>query len=526
MGKKGSLARQLLALQLLIVLVLLAAVAAVVVAQVSETFRNTESRRMLGIAEDVAANPSLRVLLGDPKQHLRLAPFAAAAQVASGADVVAIARADGKVLTSQDPAEISRPLRLAGSTVTDGRAWVGEIDGSVIAHVPVIAQEQHRLVGYVAAQKKQPAMWQILVESFPGLLSLLGIASAVGVAGSLSVAWWLKRQTFGLEPAEITGLVEHREAMLHGIREGVVGLDQQQRITLVNDQAKALLTLGDVVGRSVYELGLNERILDVFTGKAEGADLIGLRRGKVLVMNRTPIRWDQHTLGAVVTLRDRTELVRLQDQLTENRNTADTLRAQAHEFSNRLHTIAGLIELGEYDEVHRYVDRVSANRDQWQARVTSKVGDPAVAALLIAKASLAAEQGVGLRLAESSELGEVDTALSADIVTVLGNLVDNALDALPGPGTSTGWIEVDLRQSDAAVHVVVRDSGPGVAPEIAQEVFRHGFTTKAAEEGGQRGLGLAITRQACVRRGGVVSVHNAEGAVFTATLPMVPEGRG
>ncbi|MFC9894185.1 ATP-binding protein [Nocardia sp. NPDC127579] len=515
MGKKGSLARQLLALQLLIVFVLLAAVAAVVVAQVSETFRNTESRRMLGIAEDVAANPSLRVLLADPAQHLLLAPFATAAQVASGADEVVIARADGKVLTSQDPSEINKPLRLADSTVTEGRAWVGRIEDEVVAHVPVIGQGTHEVVGYVAAKKQQPAIWHTLTDSFPGLLSLLGIATAVGVAGSLSLSWWVKRQTFGLEPAEIAALVEHREAMLHGVHEGVVGLDQQHRVTLVNDQAKDLLSLGDVVGCSVYDLGLNERLLDVFTGTAQGTDLIGLRRGKVLVMNRTPIRWDERTLGAVVTLRDRTELVRLQDQLTENRNAADTLRAQAHEFSNRLHTIAGLIELGEYDEVARYITRVSANRDQWQAEVTARIGDTAAAALLIAKSSLAAEQGVGLRLSVDSCLPEVDAGLSGDIVTVLGNLVDNALDALSGPG----WIEVDIRMHDGAVHVVVRDSGPGVAPELAREVFRHGFTTKAAA-GGRRGLGLAITRQACVRRGGTVSVHNADGAVFTATLPV------
>lgn len=536
MGKKGSLARRLLALQLLIVVVLLAAVAAVVIAQVSETFRTTESRRMLGVAEDVAANPSLRVLLADPKQHLRLASFATSAQVSAGADAVTIARLDGTVLTSQDPSDIGTPLPMGDSTVADGRAWVGEIDGSVVAHVPVIAQDSHQLVGYVAARKKLPAFWLILTQSFPGLLGLLGLASGLGLAGSLWVAWWVKRQTLGLEPAEITGLVEHREAMLHGIHEGVLGLDQQQRITLVNDQAKALLTVGDIVGASVYELGLNERILDVITGRVEGNDLIALRRGKVLVMNRTLIRWDQRTLGAVVTLRDRTELVRQQDLLIEHRNTAESLRAQAHEFSNRLHTIAGLIELGEYDEVHRYVNRVSAGRDLWQAEVTGKIRDPAVAALLIAKASLAAEQGVGLRLAEASRLGavpaEVDDALSADIVTVLGNLVDNALDALHPPTQLTavavpdpdpGWIEVDLRQLEHEVRVVVRDSGPGVAPDIVREVFRNGFTTKAAEEGGRRGLGLAITRQACVRRGGSVSVYNADGAVFTATLPITPE---
>ncbi|MGH3449585.1 MAG: ATP-binding protein [Haloechinothrix sp.] len=528
MGKQGSLARQLLALQLLIVLVLLAAVAAVSVAQAGATFRATEGRRMLGLAEDVAANPGMRYSLANPLRHEALDPFAESARALSGASFVIIARSDREVLTSQDPDQEGQLLPLGESTVTQGRAWVGEIDGSVVAHVPVIGQDTKTVIGFVAAVQEQPSAWHTLINQPANLLLLLGVATGLGVAGSLWLAWWVKRQTLGLEPSEITGLVEHREAMLHGIKEGVVGLDQHNRITLVNDHAKALLALpADVVGRTVEELDLNERMVDVLTGTVDGPDQIALRRGKVLIMNRMPIRLDDRHLGAVVTLRDRTELVHLQDQLDANRNTTDTLRAQAHEFSNRLHTIAGLIELGEYDEVRRYVNRVSATRDQWHAEVGARVGDSAVAALLIAKASLAAEHGVGLRLSESSTLGTVDEPLSADLVTVLGNLVDNALDALRGHRSpdGPGWIEVDLAQTDAEVRVVVRDSGPGVARGIAEEVFRHGFTTKAAEQGGTRGLGLALTRQTCVRRGGTVAVHNAEGAVFTATLPITPEVR-
>ncbi|WP_416984973.1 ATP-binding protein [Streptomyces sp. T028] len=527
MGRKGSLARRLLVLQLLIVLVLLVAVVAIGLAQADRTIRATESRRMLGVAEDVAANPSLRELLADPQQHSALAPFATRAQMLSGASAVAIARADGTVLTSQNPDEVGRPMRLGGSTVTQGRAWVGVIDGSVVAHVPVISAQTQRVSGYVVAEKVPPNSWQNLTSTFPQLLVLLGVAGVLGAAGSLSLAWWVKRQTLGLEPAEITRLAEHQEAMLHGIREGVIGLDQQHRITLVNDSAKELLTLSeDAVGRSVHDLGLNERLVDVLTGTAAGSDQIGLRRGRVLVMNRMPVTRGDRSLGAVVTLRDRTELVMLQDQLDANQSATDTLRAQTHEFSNRLHTIAGLIELGEYDEVRRYVRKVSASGSHWQAEVTAKIADVGVATLLIAKASLASEQGVDLRLSESSELGPVGDTLSADLVTVLGNLVDNALDSLRGHARDdAGWIEVGLSEEDDMVRVTVRDSGPSAAPGIAEEVFRNGFTTKAAEQGGRLGIGLAITRQTCVRRGGTVGVHHSDGAVFTATLPITPEVR-
>jgi sensor histidine kinase regulating citrate/malate metabolism len=264
-------------------------------------------------------------------------------------------------------------------------------------------------------------------------------------------------------------------------------------------------------------LDINERLFDVLTGRAAGADQIVLRRGRVLTMNRMPISLHDQSIGSVVTMRDRTEMVALQHELAATQNTTDTLRAQAHEFSNRLHTISGLIELGEYDEVRQFISAISNTQQQWHAEVSARILDSAVAALLIAKASFAAEHGVGLRLSAGSRLSEVDSLLAADLVTVLGNLVDNAVDALGG--VRDGWIEVDISELDAAIQVVVRDSGPGVAPEIAREVFRNGFTTKAAEQGGQRGLGLALARQTCIRRQGWIDVHNEGGAVFTALVP-------
>jgi two-component system CitB family sensor kinase len=508
---RGSLSRQLLGWQVANVVALLAAVTVFAALQSNESFRDVEGRRMLSVAEDVAAQVTVREALVDPLRYHQLLPFAANARNLSGASYVVIARPDRTVLASTEPGEVDTTLPAGDSMIDDGRSWVGEVGESLVAHVPVIG-EDGTVVGVVAAGVATPTFFEGVVNSPAEALLILGIATVIGVVGSFLVSGRVKRQTFGLEPREIAGLVEHREAMLHGIREGVVGLDATDRITLVNDQARRLLSLSpDVVGRSVRELDLNERLIDVLTGAAAGADQIVLRRGRVLIMNRMPISLRDAAVGSVVTLRDRTEFVTLQQELDNNRGTTDTLRAQAHEFSNRLHTISGLIELGEYDEVRNYVDRISHRREAWHAEVSARIADSAVAALLIAKSSVAAERNVGLRLTPDSRLGEVDESLSADLVTVIGNLVDNALDALAG---ETGTIEVDLAHTDDEVRVVVRDSGPGVAPEIAQEVFRHGFTTKAAEQG-PRGLGLALTRQTCLRRRGSIEVV---GAVFTARL--------
>ena len=235
---------------------------------------------------------------------------------------------------------------------------------------------------------------------------------------------------------------------------------------------------------------------------------------RVLAFNRCPMQSHGRVIGSVTTLRDRTELSPWSSELGTTRATSDTLRAQTHEFANQLHTISGLLHLQEYDEVVRFVDGVSRSRTTLYDEVTSRVEDPTVAALLIAKASLATERGVALRLLPDSRVGRMDDDLSRDLTTVVGNLVDNALDAVASRPDAR--VDVLLREDPDAVRVTVHDSGPGVPQEHADEVFRQGYTTKAASSDGGRGFGLALSRLVCRRRGGDVTVHNDEAARCSA----------
>lgn len=520
--RRMSLAGQFFGFQLAIVLIVLLAVASVSLAQSAETFRRESGRRALAVAETVAATPMVRQALVDPDRRSALPGVAESTRSVSGASFVNIATVDRTVLTSPDPEQVGTRMPLDHSAVLQGRSWTGTVTvggvRTVVAHVPVIS-ESHDVVGFVAVGQNYPDLWQRLGDATPNLLTYLGVASALGLLGSWLLARRVKRQTLGLEPREIAGLVEHREAMLHGIKEGIVSLDPQHRVTLINDEARELLGLAaDSVGRTIEDLGVDSRLHAVLTGESLATDQVAVVGDRVLTLNRMPISLRGRVVGSVTTLRDRTELISLQRELGATRNTTDTLRAQGHEFANQLHTISGLIELGEHEEVVRYIDRLTRVHGQRSDDVTARVADPALAALLIAKAALASERGVGLRVTESSQIGRLDESLSDDLTTIVGNLVDNALDAIgAGPG---GWVEVDLRQEPEEVRVVVRDSGPGVAPELCEEVFRRGFTTKAAAGGRERGLGLGITRLVCARRGGGVSVHNDEGAVFTARVPV------
>ncbi|MEU2615495.1 ATP-binding protein [Micromonospora sp. NPDC007271] len=538
-SRRRTLAGQLLVLQLAIIVVVLVAVAAVSLAQSAATFNRVEGRRVAALGEELAGNTLLRGWLNQPAPGEAIAPLLQNTLIRSGVTHVTVANEQGRVVSSTDPTLVGNPVVLGDPRVAqEGRSWFGEleVDGTrqLVAQVPVLGDRKQenlgRYLGVVVVGEASPSWSERLVGASSYLLTYLGIACGLGVVGSWLLARRIKRQTLGLEPREIAGLAEHREALLHGIAEGVIALDPQQRVTLVNAVGRRLLDLPeDCLGQSLRELRINGRLRDVLAGIGpEARDQVVVRRGRVLVMNRMTVRKDGRRLGSVTTLRDRTELARLEQELGSFRSTTELLRAQTHEFANQLHTISGLIQIGEHDEVVRYVDALSRHRASLDLTVTSRIHDTAIAALLMAKSAVAAERRVELRISERTGLNRLPAELSADVATVLGNLVDNAVEAVAGGQEAAGeaaeqpaWVEVELRQDAASVEIVVRDSGPGVAPELAQEVFTHGFTTKAAHSG-ERGIGLALTRLVCHRRGGEVAVTNtAEGAMFTARMSVL-----
>jgi sensor histidine kinase regulating citrate/malate metabolism len=526
--RRLSLAGQLLALQLVIICVVLVGVAAVSVAQETQRAEETEGRRALGVAETLANARAFRQTMEDGQlTYVRVA--AENARGTSLSESVVVARTDRRVLASADPGQLDTRLDLGTSTVLEGRSWRGDTrthEGgrAAIAMAPIYSPDGKEQLGLVAVQREYPGVLDELASATPTLLTYLGVASLIGIGGSLLVARRVKRQTLGLEPAEIAGLVEHREAMLHGLREGIVGLDLRGRVTLINDEAIRLLRVpGDALGRTLADLGVGEEVRDAFLSGDEERDRAVASGGRVLVVNRLPIASHGRRIGSVTTLRDRTELLELRQELDLTRHVTDTLRAQAHEFSNRLHTIAGLIELGESDEAVRFVHRISSSRSELTEAVTAAVRDPSVAALLIAKASQAAELGVELQIAPDSFLPALGEELSTDVATVVGNLVDNAMDA--ASTAPQRWVEVELGLVDGEVDVVVRDSGAGVPPGMEREVFRRGMSTKdgSSPAAGERGIGLSLVHLLCTRRGGEVTASSEGGSTFTARLPTGPE---
>ena len=516
--RPGSLSGQLLMMQfaLVIGIVVLTAVAsyALVSSQIDEQYK----QRALAVAHSVAATPDIVEAMDDPDPPKIIQPIAEAIRRSVGASFVVVANRDGIRYSHPNPDNIGKRVSTDPSTALAGDEFVGWEEGtlgrSLRAKVP-IKDAQGSVVGIVSVGFLEQELSAKLGQALPTVTLSVLLAAAVGLGGSLWLTRRVDRQTFGLGAREIAGLLEQRDAMLHGIREGVLALDTNHRVTLINDEARRLLGLPTPIdGQPLDELVPAGRVREVLDGTASGADQVVIAGERVLVANRMPVAIRGNEVGAVVTLRDRTELEGVLKELDTVRGLAQALRAQAHEFSNKLHVVGGLIELGRLDEAISFITEASLVHQELVDLVQQRIADPALAALLLAKAALANERSVELRLASDARMPSQVSDVR-DLITVVGNLVDNAIDAVSG--RQDAWVEVSVHGEAEGVTVRVRDSGPGVDERAVEEIFREGFTTKGG--GTHFGLGLALVRQVAQRRGGWVRVVNDGGAVFTALIP-------
>ena len=498
----------------------------------SQQLNGQFENRALSIAQTLAGQESVAAQAADGPPGGQLQVLATQVQRETGALFVVITNARGIRLTHPNPALIGTPVTYndpepdTSEPFRTGRSYLGLQHGTLglVAAGKTPLRLNGRLVGQVsvgfAAAKVSSALSGALLTFIPYLLGVL----ALGVLAALALARRLKRQTFGLELGEIAALLQEREAMLHGIREAVLGYDTGGRVLLANDAARDLLGLpAEFAGRKLRYMLPPGRLTDVVTGAVTGSDLLVLHEDRVLVANRMPITRNHQQLGWVVTFQDRTESETLKRALDEVTGLADTLRAQSHEFANRLHTLVGLVELGHYAEAVEFVTGLSAARGELTDQLVEAIGEPKLAALILAKVSLAGERDVELRLMPDSKVGQRITAIT-QVLTVVGNLIDNAIDAAahapaPTPGKSEREVELTLVAAESDLLIRVRDTGPGVPPDLRDQIFTDGVTTKSSVTGARRGLGLALVRQIVEGMGGMVSVGQDGGAVFTAVLP-------
>ncbi len=473
--------------------------------------------RAPGIAEAVEA--------GDPG-HV-IAGLADGIRKDSGASYVVVIDRSGVRYSHPNPALIGR--RIEEPVVAlDGALHTSVDEGSLGRSVNVrapILDGAGRSVGEVSVGVLETEIGVRFSQQMTVLVLYTVAALGLGVVASLVLARAIKRATFGLEPVEIVALVQEREAMLHGIREGVIAVDDAGRINVLNEEARRLLQIPAAqLGQRVDEVLPSGRLRSIVTGEKAGSDLVAVTDDHLLVLNRMPVVVGARQVGWVVTIRDRTELEALMRQLTSVEGLTTALRAQEHEFANRLHVLSVLLELGEIEEATSYSRQLQTETTMASEYIRSRIGSPVIIALLLAKMTVAAERDVVVEINPDSRLEHQDVD-PVPVVTVLGNLIDNAVDAVAADPRSAGrhprgTVTVHATDTGGVLRLSVADTGPGIPSEQLASVFTDGYTTKPPRQGLRRGVGLALVHRLVTRHGGTVTASSPGGARFDVAMPL------
>ncbi|MFG1796013.1 ATP-binding protein [Nocardia sp. NPDC049149] len=537
---------QVLLLQIVVVTLTLGVAFAVFGYLSDQRLRDGYGQRALAIARTVAADPVVRsevtryapgAISADPQLRRQLAAgplekIAVDTTRRTDALFVVITDDAGIRLAHPDAERLTEHVSTDPSGALAGREVIAEEHGtlgdSVRAKVPVLEPDSDRVVGAVSVGIATDAVRDQLLDDLRTAGLLVGAALLVGIAGSMLLARRWRGLTLGLEPAELAELVRGQAAVLHGIGRGVLAVDSAWRTTFVNDEARRLLGIGADIGTPVDEIGLTPRVLEVFRGLDEqpASATVG---SHIVVVAARPVQRDGRNLGAVLTVRDRTDVEALTRQLDAVQSMSTVLRAQRHEFSNKMHLISGLLHGGRTEEASRSIDEmIGAGPLGPAAPGIDAIHDAYLQAFLAAKAAHGREGGVELVLGPNTWV-EGSLTDPVDVTTVLGNLLDNAIEAVLASSNPVKQVEVELVQEDSTLHIVVADSGDGVAPDLIDVLFTEGTSTRdgRAVPGG-RGVGLALIRQIARSRGGAVKLASPRGdtppltgAEFIARMPGV-----
>jgi two-component system CitB family sensor kinase len=526
-----SISTRLFALQLALITVLTALATLWLVANARIDVETSAEQRCEAIATSVAANPFVHEALAGRTPSALLEPYALDLMSGTETDFITIMAPDRTRYTHPNMAEIGQPFigtiapALAGESFTE--TYAGTLGPSVRAVVPVLDADGE-VVALVAVGVTVSTISVALQERLPFVLVAALITVLAGALASWLLSRYLRRVTWGQGPEELGRMFSYYEGVLHSVREGLVLVDPQSRLVLYNDQAAELLGLGFSRPNSptaVADLRIPPELKALLGGGDRAIDEIFVTSDRVLVVNQevavsTDPRRTSRVMGTVATLRDHTELLQLAGELESLRTLSDALRSQTHEFANRLHTIVALIELDRGDEAIRLAATELDTGQELADQLLGSVHEPVLAALLLGKSAQARERGIELVLELDPMLGALGIE-SRDLVTIIGNLLDNAMDAsVRGKGHAVVTLTI-ARAGAGAITIQVSDTGPGIADEKA--IFRRGFTTKkgdgTASDVGAHGVGLALVGQSVRRVGGDISVDSTAGATFTVRIP-------
>lgn len=491
--------------------------------EMAEETERRLSDQAMGIAQSIALSPVVVQSLEGKGEEGAIQSFAEKVRRKTGVRFIVVMDMNGIRWSHPDPAKIGK--RFVGRD--EGKALHGDsytsvaegtLGASLRTFVPV-KNGEGKQVGVVAVGLMKDRVEEAVGRRLRVLYPAIGFGLLVGILGAWALARKVKQVLFGLEPLQIARLLQERNAMLESVREGIVAVNREGQVILANGEAVRLFQKAglsdDLIGRQAEEIIPRFRLKEVVENRSLQKDQELQMNGLTLLVNRAPILVDHHVIGALAVFRDKTEVKQLAEQLTGVKMYAEALRAKTHEFMNRLHVILGMVEIGEYRELSGYIRQWTDHYQLEVGSVSRLVKDPVLAGFLLSKMSAAREQGVELHLTgEGSWPKSPEAHVVDEWVTIVGNLIDNALEAVRKARQKE--IDLVLKASDTQLSLSVSDTGGGIPKVLRRNIFVRGFSTK----GEDRGFGLTLVQQSVERLGGTLWFSSGkDGTTFQVDLP-------
>jgi sensor histidine kinase regulating citrate/malate metabolism len=484
-------------------------------------------KRALRVAQAVSQVPEIRyrLIMGDSEGRIQI--VAEGIRELTGAEFVVVGDREGKRYSHPKPDRLGK-FMVGGDNalaLEEGKSYiskaVGTLGPSIRGKTPVF-DDAGNIAGIVSVG--------YLIEDVKGIIRghqrsfypYIGLLLVVGIIGSVVIAGHFKKAILGLEPEEIAGLFTERSAILESIREGIIAIDTGRTITMANQASLENLGLDSadkITGRKIEDVFPYTGMRDVLrTGQPilDRELTIGERE---MIFNMVPIIHREKISGVVATFRLKDEIDLLARELSHVREYSEMLRTQTHEYSNKLHTLAGLVQLGASKEALDLVARETSGYQNLIHFLSSAVPDPVLSAIVLGKYNRAQEMKVRLSVDEESSLSDIPQGISQDkIITILGNLLDNALEATLEVDDRDCEVHLSMTDLGNDIIIEVEDSGPGIKDGSEDNIFERGMSTKNRPHGG---VGLYLVKQALENLGGHITIGESElgGVLFTVVIP-------
>ncbi len=494
----------------------------------AESLEDQMGERALSMSRSVAEMPEIQAEIGGGNPDAAVVQnYISPIHEASEAEFIVVGDREEIRYSHPDPDRLGermvgedneRALQLGESYISHAE---GSLGPSIRGKTPLYYENE--IVGVVSVGFLMEDVRSVVDDYRNELLLTLLFILGAGIIGAWLLSRYIKRRLFQLEPEEISFLLLQKETMLQSAYEGIIAVNREGRITLMNQAAQKLIKdeikdTDEWIGRPVQEVLPHSRLPEVLeqgTAQYDEELVIG---SHIVLVNRVPMYDGEKLIGAVSTFRNKTEIEKLTNELTRVREYAEGLRAQTHEFSNKLHTISGLLQLGEVKQAMQYIQKESVNQKNWIRQLIHNVKDPMLSAILLGKLNLAHENGVKLEVDESSHLSEeLSPEVRQALITAVGNVIDNAIEAMQDLPRGERIIEVFFSDAGKDILVEIEDVGPGIPEAVQESLFQQGTSTKG-ENG--HGFGLALSKAQVEAAGGTIFLEQMpEGTCFVITIP-------